>query len=464
MKRTTKAIIVIATIILLMISTKVNAQTLTINTETLFLREETSTTSDIVELLSYGETYEIIGKEGDWYQIKTQNYTGYVHKDYVIAEEGTTTQEPNDTEEPTNTTVEEPQNEVVEENTVINEITNEIISEPKQPQEPEQEQTEDLDVDTKMRVSQTTKLRVLPLVHAIVLEDLTVDMEVSIITTCNKWAYVETPTQTGWVRVDMLAKLDNEDNISHYPTEEEEQPEENEPQEQAPTEQPEEMNKSGYVAGTGVNVRSMPSTEGKVVEVLNTNAEVTVIGEEGDWYKIRFGDIEGYILASLVSDTEVEVTSRGSSVQREPAVEVETQEPEITTTTSTPVASSKGEDIVAYAKQYLGKPYVYGGSGPNSFDCSGFTMYVYQHFGISMSHSANAQSRLGTSVSKENLQPGDLVFFRDYETGVGIGHVGIYIGGGDFIHASSGSGYCVKISTLLSGSYDNRYMSAKRLI
>ncbi len=456
MRRTTKAIIVMATSILLMISTKVNAQTLTINTETLFLREETSTASDIVELLSYGETYEIIGEEGQWYQIKTENYTGYVHKDYVIAEGGV------DTEEPANTTVEEPQNEVVEENTVVNETTNETVSEPEPAEKPDQEPAEEFHIDTKMRVSQATKLRVLPLVHAIVLEDLTVDTELTIITTCGKWAYVETQTQTGWVRVDMLAKLDNENNISHYPTEE--KPEENEPQEQAPTEEPdEEMNKPGYVAGTGVNVRSMASTEGDAIEVLNTNAEVTVIGQEGDWYKIRYGDIEGYILARFVSDTKVEVTSRGESVQREPVVEVETPEPEMTTT-STPVASSKGEEIVAYAKQYLGKPYVYGGSGPNSFDCSGFTMYVYQHFGISMSHSANAQSRLGTSVSKENLQPGDLVFFRDYETGVGIGHVGIYIGGGDFIHASSGSGYCVKISTLLSGSYDNRYMSAKRLI
>ena len=90
-------------------------------------------------------------------------------------------------------------------------------------------------------------------------------------------------------------------------------------------------------------------------------------------------------------------------------------------------------------------------------------MYVYKNFGVNLSHSATAQSKVGTPVSKENLQPGDLVFFTDYETGVGIGHVGIYIGGGDFIHASSGTGYCVKISTLLSGSYYNRYETARRI-
>ena len=91
-------------------------------------------------------------------------------------------------------------------------------------------------------------------------------------------------------------------------------------------------------------------------------------------------------------------------------------------------------------------------------------MYVYKHFGYSLSHSATAHSYEGTAISKENLQVGDLVFFSDYQTLEGIGHCGIYIGNGEFIHASSGSGYCVKISNLLSGSYNTRYVTARRLI
>jgi N-acetylmuramoyl-L-alanine amidase len=91
-------------------------------------------------------------------------------------------------------------------------------------------------------------------------------------------------------------------------------------------------------------------------------------------------------------------------------------------------------------------------------------MYVYKNFGYSFSHSATAQSQQGQYVSKEDLQPGDLVFFADYETMEGIGHCGIYIGEGNFIHASSGTGYCVKISTLTSGSYLNRYVTARRII
>ena len=91
-------------------------------------------------------------------------------------------------------------------------------------------------------------------------------------------------------------------------------------------------------------------------------------------------------------------------------------------------------------------------------------MYVFNHFGINFGHTAQGQARLGEYVAKEDLQPGDLVFFLDYETMDEIGHVGIYVGDGNFIHASSGTGYCVKISTLLSGSYDVRYDSARRVI
>lgn len=90
-------------------------------------------------------------------------------------------------------------------------------------------------------------------------------------------------------------------------------------------------------------------------------------------------------------------------------------------------------------------------------------MYT-KKFGVNLTHSATAQSKNGTYVAKENLQPGDLVFFKDYETMAGIGHCGIYIGEGNFIHASSGTGNCVKISTLLSGSYLQRYETARRLI
>jgi cell wall-associated NlpC family hydrolase len=126
--------------------------------------------------------------------------------------------------------------------------------------------------------------------------------------------------------------------------------------------------------------------------------------------------------------------------------------------------SARGSDIVAFAKQYLGKPYRYGTAGPNSFDCSGFTYFVYKHFGYSIPRSSRSQGGVGRSVSKSELAIGDLVLFTSPNSGGAIGHVGIYIGGGNFIHASSGSAYCVKIDTLNSGSYASRYKGARRVI
>ena len=91
--------------------------------------------------------------------------------------------------------------------------------------------------------------------------------------------------------------------------------------------------------------------------------------------------------------------------------------------------------------QYLGMPYVWGGAGPGGFDCSGLVMYVYAQVGVSLPHNAAAMYGYGTPVSYSDLQAGDLVFFS------GLGHVGIYIGGGQFIHAPH-TGDVVKISSI----------------
>ena len=127
------------------------------------------------------------------------------------------------------------------------------------------------------------------------------------------------------------------------------------------------------------------------------------------------------------------------------------------------VYSIRGADmnsVVSYAKLFIGIKYVYGASGPNSFDCSGFTMYIMKMFGMNLPHSARSQAALGISVSKNNLMQGDLVFFST-SGGRSISHVGIYIGGGNFIHASSDG---VKMSSLNGGYYSRNYVTARRII
>ena len=124
--------------------------------------------------------------------------------------------------------------------------------------------------------------------------------------------------------------------------------------------------------------------------------------------------------------------------------------------------SSMGSQIVSYAKQFLGVPYVYGGNGPSSFDCSGFTSYVYRHFGYTLNRTASTQLSNGVAVSKSELQPGDLVFFR-YNTSYPASHVGIYIGNGQFIHASTNK-YKVQIDQLMTGHYASVYVAARRIL
>ena len=193
--------------------------------------------------------------------------------------------------------------------------------------------------------------------------------------------------------------------------------------------------KAGYIKGTGVRMRSGASTTSSILGVYNTGTPLTITGTSGNWTAVTINGVKGYVNSAYVTTTKSDGGSKPSG--------------------------SIGETIVATAKQYMGAPYVYGGMSPSGFDCSGFVNYVYKLCGYSMSRVASSiYNNNGTYVEKANLQLGDLVFFASNSSS--IGHVGIYIGNGQFIHSSSGAG-CVVISDLSSSYYLKNYVGAKRI-
>ena len=116
--------------------------------------------------------------------------------------------------------------------------------------------------------------------------------------------------------------------------------------------------------------------------------------------------------------------------------------------------------IVTMSMEYIGFPYLFGGTTPSAFDCSGYVQYVFARAGISLPRTADVQYEVGTPVSTAELIPGDLVFFETYT--YGASHVGIYVGDGNFIHASSSRG--VTISSLSQAYYSSHYIGARRIV
>lgn len=452
------------TIFTFILSSIVKADTVKITTETLNLREEPSTDSDIVALISIGEECELISEEGDWYEVKYGEYTGYISKEYA-EKTGTTTEntpETNTTENNSDNNTNE--NTTTENNNSTDNENNQVTA------------TSNSSTILKGRITEGTGIRIVPLISSSILENIKVGTEVTVIEQINNWVYIQTSTVSGWIRSNFIEIEEAQNDTNNTNNNADDNNNDNNDDDNSNSTNTTDFETRTMYTTDYVNIRSTPSTDlENIIMVVEENTALEVIGEEGDWYKVNTSEGEAYVSKDVLS-TERTVTNRGSvDREKEETDKTTSTSSEKTSTSSTSSSSSaKASEIVAYAKEFLGVPYVYGGASPSGFDCSGFTMYVFDHFGISMGHGAQMQSREGTAVKADksskssllnNLEVGDLVFFLDYETMDEIGHCGIYIGNGDFIHASSGSGYCVKINSLLPGEYYNtRYCAARRVI
>ncbi len=219
---------------------------------------------------------------------------------------------------------------------------------------------------------------------------------------------------------------------------------------------------TGRVTADTLNIRSGPDSGSSAVGSVQSGAYVTVTGIEKGWYAVSYNGVSGYVsgdYVALCADANTVTETPAETPAEAPAETPAEEAPSV----SEPVTGTvSGSYVVSLAQQYLGVPYVYGGSSSSGFDCSGFTMYVFSLAGVSLPHGATSQLSYGTEVSRSDLQPGDLVFFQDY--GAVASHVGIYIGGDQFIHASSSyyNGHCVVTSSLTETYYDNHYLTARR--
>ena len=194
----------------------------------------------------------------------------------------------------------------------------------------------------------------------------------------------------------------------------------------------------------GLNLRKGAGTSYSVIKTLSKGTAVTVHSSSNGWSKVSVNGVEGYVSTSYLSSTKP--SNSGSSSNS-------------SSNSSTSVSVDK---VLDFAHQQLGKPYVWGAQGPNSFDCSGLTYYCYKNAaGITLNRSSAAQASNGRYVSKSELKPGDLIFFNSGTNR--IHHVGMYVGNGQFIHAPS-PGKSVKYENLYSSYYVKGYVTARRII
>ena len=220
----------------------------------------------------------------------------------------------------------------------------------------------------------------------------------------------------------------------------------------------ENFNAQGKITGDVVNLRSKPSTSSDLIEKYTAGTVMTVIGINSGWYKVRHEGNTGYIRSDYMD------IIKGFSSSSSSGSSSSSSSHTVYTYPPTPNPNVElGQQLVDYAMEFLGSKYVYGGSSPSGFDCSGFVSYIYKNFGYTITRNASGQYKNdGTLIAKSELSPGDLVFFSS-NGGSSVTHVGLYIGDDEFIHASTPSSG-VMISRLDSTYYLKVWYAAKRIV
>lgn len=202
-------------------------------------------------------------------------------------------------------------------------------------------------------------------------------------------------------------------------------------------------------ADAGLKLRKEASATAEVLTVLPTGTIVDVELAGKDWVSVvTDAGQKGYVSADFLT---VKTGDKPDNIVS-------------TATATTSTASTKGASVATYGKQFVGTPYVWGGTNlKTGVDCSGFVYAVYKNFGVTLNRSSASMASNGTTVSKSDLQAGDLVFFNSGGNS-SISHVGIYCGDGTYVHSTDGKGNGVTVTSLNSGYSANTYVTARRIL
>ena len=425
------------------------------------IRKTADSNSTIVEQANKGEEVQIIEKSGEWYKVKYNNKEGYIREDLLDVKAETTTENSNSDNntsktETENTTVEKPAEQTntentVSENTAAGTENTETVSTTSA--KTETETVKKVEDKTGMYTcKQDTKLKIMPLINGLNIKDIKANETVNVLEVNNKWAYAESGVNRGWILVSKIDKVTAEQ------PQQPQQPTEN--QEEQQEQQETDLNTTMYVNSEVINLRKEATTDSDSLARLNKGTEVIVHSNNNGWSKVTVDGKEGYISTSLLTERKPEdITSRALDERNEIVEEQEEQE-EATETEEEPTwsapsgGSATGQAICDFARQFEGCDYVYGGTTPDGFDCSGFTQFVFGNFGYDINRTASAQAYNGEYVSRDDLQAGDLLIFN--------GHAGLYLGDGTFIHAEN-SRTGVVITDIDASYYARNYLQARRI-
>ena len=467
---------------LLFVGTKAYATIGTGINDTTRIRKKANTTSEVVAIIDKGEKIEILSEEDGWYKVEYKNgndkIIGYIRNDLLDVEGKTESKkEEKKQEEKTETTTKTEENKDETETKTENNEEN-VSEEVKE----ETDNKNDIVENTEIELKSEMDIQLLPVIFSCKTGKIPANTKVTILEVVGNWTRIESEDLEGWIPT---SKIQNSEVSNKEQKNTEEKKEESKKEEKTET-------KIMYVNTVTLNVREKADTNSKIVTQLNQNDEVTVIkAVDNTWSKVKAGNYEGFTASQYLSNKKSsDTTSRGAEDTRnseeakkkaeeakkkeeeeaKKKAEAEAKKKETTKKTSSSSKTKKsskkskttGADIVAYAKKFLGCRYVYGTAGPKTFDCSGFTSYVYKHFGISLSRTSGAQASNGRKVEKSDLQPGDILIYRDSANSK-VGHVGIYIGGNQFIHAANPRKGVI-ITSMSDSYYSVRYVGARRVL